>query len=445
MTDETARSASGAQALPDHPSLEWLRKQAKQRLVEMREALPDVKLADAQFDVARRYGFPSWRALKAHIDALTLEGQCFAAAERGDVAQLVTLLDAHPTLLDARTRPYGLTLLHIAARGGHLPCVELLLERGLDVNARDRGDNTSAMHWAAASGSADVVRRLADAGGDVVGDGDDHELSVIGWAACWDGCDDDAHRAVAQFLVSRGARHHIFSAIALNLADEVQAIVAADSSALHRRMSRNEGHQLPLHFAVQKQRPEMVALLLDLGADPLGTDGSGYTAALNATSPGVDRQVMHAIRTMLLAEMRSADRGVRMPQVDVMDLVALLALRDWTDAERLLQAAPHLAASSDGKVSALHLMAKRGDADAVRWLLAHGADPNAGWMHYDARVTALHLACFGDSVDVARELLAAGADPRIRDDKHEGDARGWAEHFGARRILEALEETPPRE
>ena len=68
--------------------------------------------------------------------------------------------------------------------------------------------------------------------GMIVGAGtDDHELDVIGWATCWDGCDDDAHRGVAEFLVSRGARHHIFSAIAMNLADEVRRLVAAEVPA----------------------------------------------------------------------------------------------------------------------------------------------------------------------------------------------------------------------
>src|SRR4051794_23008327 len=51
-------------SLPESPSLDWLRKQAKRRLGELRKANPAARLADAQFDLARQYGFASWRALK---------------------------------------------------------------------------------------------------------------------------------------------------------------------------------------------------------------------------------------------------------------------------------------------------------------------------------------------------------------------------------------------
>ena len=224
------------------------------------------------------------------------------------------LLEQYPDKLHLRTEPYEQSLLHVAASGGHLEAVDLLLRRGLDVNTREKGDNTYPMHWAAAAGHLQVVRRLADAGGDVVGDGDDHALDVIGWASCWGGCDDDAHRAVVDLLVSRGARHHIFSAIAMNLADEVRGIVSRDPAALNSRMSRNENHQLPLHFAVRMNRPEMVALLMDLGADPLAVDGSGFSAAAYAASPLVDRRVMEGVAAMTSAELTSAVRGDRRPR-----------------------------------------------------------------------------------------------------------------------------------
>jgi ankyrin repeat protein len=272
------------------------------------------------------------------------------------------------------------------------------------------------MHWAAAAGHLDVVRRLADAGGDVIGKGDDHELEVIGWASSWDDCDDDAHRAIADLLISRGARHHIFSAIGLNLADEVRRIVAADPSALNRRMSRNENHQLPLHFAVRTNRPEMVSLLLELGADPAAADDAGVPVSVYAAAPNVDRRVIEAL---------ASGGGIT--------LFSALALGDEATSARLLA---EKAGTIDPGV--LHLLAKRGDARAVKWLLDRGADPNARWSHWEAVVTPLHLALLGRHADIVRLLLSAGADPTIRDSQFDSDAIGWAAFFQQPEMVELL-------
>jgi ankyrin repeat protein len=333
-------------------------------------------------------------------------------------------------------KPYETTLLHTAAQHGRLSAVDLLLARGLDVNTREKGDNTYAMHWAAAGAHLDVVRRLADAGGDVVGHGDDHELEVIGWATCWEGCDDEPHRDVVKFLLRRGARHHIFSAIAMNLGDEVRRIVANDPSALNRRMSRNENNQTPLHFAVRMRRPEMIALLLDLGADPLAVDGSGQPVATYATDPETDRRVMEAIRDLTAAELISAERGNRPVRGGMMDLLATLSVGDRSTAARLVRDNPDLLVGS----GVLQLASKRNDLAAVTWLLEQGANPNGLWAHWDADVTPLHLAAWQGHAGVVRLLLAAGADPNIRDSKHDGDAMGWAEHGGQIEVRNVLED-----
>ena len=312
------------------------------------------------------------------------------------------ILDTHADKLHARAKPYEWSLLHAAAEKGHLAVVGELLKRGLDVNTREKGDNTYAMHWAAAAGHLDVIRRLADAGGDVVGHGDDHQGEVIGWATCWPGSDDDAHRAVADFLVSRGARYHIVSAIAMNLADEVRRIVADDPAALNRRQSRNENHRTPLHFALLMNRREMIGLLLELGADPLAVDGSGQPVAFYAGTPDADRQVMEKVRTMVSAEFVSAARGHRPSRGGPMDLVALLALGDWDRAAHLLR--ENTALIDSGGV-ALHLIAQRNDVAAVKWLLAHGACINGRWSSQGAEVTSLHLAAARGHAEMVQLLL----------------------------------------
>jgi hypothetical protein len=53
--------------LPQHPHIEYLRKQAKQRFALMKQRASGARLADAQYWLAREYGFSNWRALKEEV------------------------------------------------------------------------------------------------------------------------------------------------------------------------------------------------------------------------------------------------------------------------------------------------------------------------------------------------------------------------------------------
>jgi ankyrin repeat protein len=117
--------------------------------------------------------------------------------------------------------------------------------------------------------------------------------------------------------------------------------------------------------------------------------------------------------------------------------MALVSLGDWDAAERLLRDDPRLLGPGSG---ALHLMAKRGDVGAARWLISHGADPSGRWAHWDSEVTPLHLGVLGNHPDIVRMLLDAGADPALRDSKHQSDALGWAEFFQRAGIVRMLKE-----
>jgi ankyrin repeat protein len=267
-------------SLPERASLEYLKKLAKERLRALRTERPSAKLADAQLAVAREHGFSSWRALKAEIDRRRAPklAALFDAARQGNVEALRSMLDEDAALVHERT-PDGSTPLHLAVR--YPDAVRLLLERGADPNARDVGDNATALHFAAANRLIDIVRLLLDAGADVHGTGDLHEGDVIGWAAHVD------NRAVVDLLLARGARHHIFSAMAMRDRDLVERLVEEQPASLRRRRSRFENRQTPVHAAFAppdglgwlggEPDYDMLALLIELGADLEATDDKGRT------------------------------------------------------------------------------------------------------------------------------------------------------------------------
>ena len=155
--------------LPDRPSLEYLRKLAKDRLHDLRLATPGARLADAQLTVARAHGFTSWRALRAHLDGGRLAERAaradrlFAAIKRGDEAEVAGVLDADPTLADARDAEGSTPLL--TAVDFHKPAlVSLLLRRGADPGGVYGQSAHTPLSWAVTAESFDSAQVLVEAG-----------------------------------------------------------------------------------------------------------------------------------------------------------------------------------------------------------------------------------------------------------------------------------------
>jgi len=259
--------------LPPRPDLAWLKKAAKERLQQLRAEDPAVKLHQAQRSVSADYGFKSWRALKAHVDTVSLDGQIISAAIDGRAGDLDRLLAEHPARISVTGGHWNRPLLHLAADKGHLDCIKVLIRRGFDIHLRDAYDQATALHWAAQGGHLDVVRQLVEAGGEVDGTGDAHEAGVIGWATCFD----HVRAEVADYLLARGAKPTIFAGVALDRGDLVRNLATGDKSVLAKRMSRYELRRTALHLAVLKNKAEMVDLLLELGANPLVRDDRGNT------------------------------------------------------------------------------------------------------------------------------------------------------------------------
>src|ERR1039458_3803120 len=55
-------------------------------------------LSDAQLQIARQYGFPSWPKLKAHVDSLEEAGQLKDAIDRNDLSLVKSMMLRNPAL-----------------------------------------------------------------------------------------------------------------------------------------------------------------------------------------------------------------------------------------------------------------------------------------------------------------------------------------------------------
>src|SRR5687768_9785570 len=91
---------TASKPLPDRPSLESLRKQAKKIARER-----SVSLRDAQLALAREYGYAGWHALTAEVSKRLSKGLEWAVAQAeraihdNDVERLKQLLAEYPALL----------------------------------------------------------------------------------------------------------------------------------------------------------------------------------------------------------------------------------------------------------------------------------------------------------------------------------------------------------
>ena len=322
--------------LPARASLEYLKKLAKEKLKGLRLGNADARLSDAQLAIAREYGFASWRALKKEVDRRSNPAldAFLAACETGDVAVIRELLQRDPGLLNDNSR--GKTGLHAALR--HPDAVRFLLAQGADPNIRETGDNALPLHFAAGGAPLETVRALIEGGSDVHGFGDVHQLEVIGWATIWR----EPRRDVVALLVAHGARHHIFSAIALGDTNLIQQVAADNPHALGRRLSRFEGEQTALHYVIAPpdglmggtfrtgEHYPMLEVLVALGADLEARDGKGRTPMDIAMLRG-DRKAMEILHRAGARQLEIAAAPMRKPSefaASIGKLTPMLLVKD---------------------------------------------------------------------------------------------------------------------
>src|SRR6185436_4850071 len=144
-----------SRSLPDKPSLEQLRKQAK----DLQSKGEKQSLAAAQHAVARMYGFASWPKLKSHVELLTLR-RLIADGNTNGVGEL---LQSSPALAKA-VFDDDTTPLHLAAEENRPDIVAVLSQFGASRERRLAGSAHTALSWAVTCWSFDAAMKLVELG-----------------------------------------------------------------------------------------------------------------------------------------------------------------------------------------------------------------------------------------------------------------------------------------
>jgi ankyrin repeat protein len=306
---------SDALPLPSHPHLGYYRKLAKDLVkagddpVALRawaaRFAPDqiesveshirsakiVKLADAQFLIARAHGFASWPKFAKHVEALQHVGSADSRFEQaadaivsGDIATLRRLLDETPELIRQRSsREHRSTLLHYVSANGIedfrqrtppniVAITRLLLDAGADVNAESdayRGHSmtlglvATSIHPEVAGVQIELMELLLDRAALVE--------RVPGEAVR--ACLANGRSLAARFLATRGAYVDFENAAGVGDLDRVKELLPSTS-----REELGRGFVWACAYGYN----DVVTLLLDHGLDPAfgaGTDMTGLHLA----------------------------------------------------------------------------------------------------------------------------------------------------------------------
>jgi ankyrin repeat protein len=316
-------SSAFRRTLPARPNLDQQKKLAKELLrafragdpeaaARMRAELPDkseLSLTDAQYVLAREYGFPSWRELREHIDQRAVAQlppleRFKRAVHDGDATSLRAVLERHADVrarIDAPIFSFDSPAL-VTISPDHLAAIDVLLEFGADPNRRsdwwaggfhplysmrgaaaerllaagavpdacaaanlDRpdllaalladdparvhergGDGQTPLHFAR---SRTVIDLLLAAGADPDARDVDHRSTAAQWMLGDDPA--SSRNDLAAYLVERGASADIFLAAALGLTERATQMLERDASLLRLRTSQGEyGERHPSSFHI---------------------------------------------------------------------------------------------------------------------------------------------------------------------------------------------------
>jgi uncharacterized protein len=345
------------------------------------------------------------------------------AASANDVELAAMLIHAGANLR-ATTRINGYTPLMMAAKAGHAAAVRTLLERGADPKMCSV-TGTSPLMLAAAAGSAEAVEVLLDAGSDVNARESARGQTAIMFAAAYD------RVPVIRLLARRGADVAAASKVVdlhgftAEDAERRPAQASQESKAQVGGVDRNfvytelvgyMGGFTPLLLAAREGHAEAVEALLEAGADVNQTSAGDRTSPLLVATINGHFDLAKFLLDRGANPRLAAENGVT-------PLYAALNCQ-WAPKSNYPQPRAHL----QQKLTYLDLMTA---------LFEKGADPNVRvnrkvwYSGYNSDLSGIDeigatpfwRAAYASDVEAMRILVAHGADPFIPTMKPAGRRR----------------------
>uniref|UniRef100_A0AAQ6AJW0 Ankyrin 2a, neuronal n=1 Tax=Amphiprion ocellaris TaxID=80972 RepID=A0AAQ6AJW0_AMPOC len=327
-------------------------------------------------------------------------------AARKDDTKSAALLLQNDHNADVQSKD-GLTPLHCAARSGHDPAVEILLERGAPILARTKvffkillqdTNGLSPLHMSAQGDHIECVKLLLQHKAPV----DDVTLDYLTALHVAAHC---GHYRVTKLLLDKKANPNaralngftpLHIACKKNRVKVMELLVKYGASI----QAITESGLTPIHVSAFMGHLNIVLLLLQNGASPDVRNIRGETALHMAARAGQ----MEVVRCLL----RNGALVDAMAREDQTPLHISSRLGKTDIVQLLLQHMAHPDAATTNGYTPLHISAREGQVETAAVLLEAGASHS---MATKKGFTPLHVAAKYGSLDVAKLLLQRKALP----------------------------------